>query len=142
VVEHHLAKVRVAGSNPVVRSKKSAGQDRFPVSGDAPVGHSALPRVVHRRYDAAGACQSGARLPLRPVPGIECCYGLGGRDDCVTSATSLVPVALIQTATSARSVRALLDLYVQKAILRAVRLAPRAAGVGPGLDLMARSLAS
>ena len=26
LVEHHLAKVRVAGSNPVVRSKKSPGQ--------------------------------------------------------------------------------------------------------------------
>src|SRR5438128_2000612 len=26
LVEHHLAKVRVAGSNPVVRSSKTAGQ--------------------------------------------------------------------------------------------------------------------
>ena len=29
LVEHHLAKVRVAGSNPVVRSKESAGQRDF-----------------------------------------------------------------------------------------------------------------
>ena len=27
LVEHHLAKVRVAGSNPVVRSNKSPGHD-------------------------------------------------------------------------------------------------------------------
>ena len=30
LVEHHLAKVRVAGSNPVVRSKQTAGQAPFP----------------------------------------------------------------------------------------------------------------
>jgi hypothetical protein len=29
VVEHHLAKVRVAGSNPVARSDKGAGQGPF-----------------------------------------------------------------------------------------------------------------
>ena len=32
LVEHHLAKVRVAGSNPVVRSKEDAG--RRPVTGN------------------------------------------------------------------------------------------------------------
>jgi hypothetical protein len=29
LVEHHLAKVRVAGSNPVVRSKESPGGEQF-----------------------------------------------------------------------------------------------------------------
>ena len=29
LVEHHLAKVRVAGSSPVARSDESAGQGRF-----------------------------------------------------------------------------------------------------------------
>ena len=30
LVEHHLAKVRVAGSSPVARSKRNAGQGPFP----------------------------------------------------------------------------------------------------------------
>ena len=55
LVEHHLAKVGVAGSNPVVRSRESAGQDRC------------KPALRHVRDRPEGKGPSGSSKKDRPL---------------------------------------------------------------------------
>ena len=58
LVEHHLAKVRVAGSNPVVRSRISPGQASIE-------GANRLPRCMSKRLRATAA-ESPVRWSLWP----------------------------------------------------------------------------
>jgi len=89
---HHLAKVRVAGSSPVVRSKETAGQGPSSEGPDASTGTAAL--LTRSTTDARSGHRGRADLPVtcaqrsrrrHPAGGLEC----GGRHAERRTATRL-----------------------------------------------------
>jgi hypothetical protein len=123
LVEHHLAKVRVAGSSPVIRSGARSGGARVPVSASAPSGQ--LPEGVLPIGSPHGGVaewfRQGSAKPCTPVQfrapppsdlGVGRCEAIAGRTPlsldsrCLKGARSSAGERCLHTAEAAGSIPA------------------------------------